>query len=92
MSASSAIAFFNVKPTPAERKAKAKAKPRRKGLSERERSACIAYFRASATERKAMLRDQVSDEDQARLVAFKLGRRNYMRTYRAMKRMATTLL
>jgi hypothetical protein len=84
-------AFFLVK-EPTKPKAKPEAKPRRPGLNKYDQAAIRAYQRASPAERKALLRDQVTAEEQAKFDAFRRHRRDYMAQYRAMRRMATCII
>jgi hypothetical protein len=87
---SAVTAFFLVKPTAAERKARATAKA---GITKAERAAVKAYLKADPVERKAILRaDGINSGKIIDMNAFRRRRRDYMRTYRAMKRMATILL
>jgi hypothetical protein len=93
MSAKSAIAFFLTK-EPANFVQVARGqKPRRPGLSKAEKTAVTAYLRADKVERKALLRaDKVNSGEIIDLDAFRRHRRDYMRTYRSMKRLGTILL
>jgi hypothetical protein len=87
VSSSSAIAFFIVKEP-----AKPKAKSRQSGLSKSDRAAVSAYVRADAIERKRLLRNQVTAENQAKLIARRAWRRGYQAQYRAMRMLATVIL
>jgi hypothetical protein len=78
-------------PCPTVRRAKAKARAKAV-LTERERSAVVAYARASHAERKQMLRDQADLAEKAKLIAERKRRKVYMRHYRAMKAMGTVIL
>jgi predicted site-specific integrase-resolvase len=78
-------------PSPAVRRAKAKTRAKAV-LTERERSAVVAYARASPAERKQMLRDEVEKAEKAKLMAERMRRKVYMRHYRAMKAMGTVIL
>ena len=82
----SAIDFFLVKEPPP------KAESSRAGLNKRDQAAVNAYIRASTTERKRILRDQVSTEKQAKLDARRAWRRGYQAQYRAMRMLATVIL
>jgi hypothetical protein len=91
MCASSAISFFNVKPSSAERKARARAAAKAT-ITKREKAAILAYQRANPAERKRLLRDQVDLAQQVRLDALRAQRRDYMRTWRMLRRLGTVLL
>jgi hypothetical protein len=90
MCASSAISFFNVKPSSAERKARARAAAKAT-ITKREKAAILAYQRANPA-RKRLLRDQVDLAQQVRLDALRAQRRDYMRTWRMLRRLGTVLL
>jgi hypothetical protein len=81
------ISFFIVK-EPTKPKPKAKAT----GISKRDRAAIRTYLAASATERKAILRDQASIEERAKLASRRAWRRAYQQQYRAMRMLATVIL
>jgi hypothetical protein len=84
-------AFFLVKPTPAERKAKPN--PTRSGLTQSERSAVNAYLKADKVERKALLRaDKVTSGQVHTPQTRRAWRKAYMRRYRSRLRLATVIL
>jgi hypothetical protein len=88
------ISFFLTTPAMLRKRAQHphKAKPHRAGLNKHDQAAIRAYQRASAAERKVLLHNQVSAEEQSKLDARRAWRRNYMRQYRAMRLMGTILL
>jgi hypothetical protein len=88
---SAVTAFFIPKPTPAERKATAKAKAKA-NLTKAEEAAIRGYLHADATDRKAILLDQATKTQTARLVARRKWRKAYQRHYRAMAAMATVFI
>jgi hypothetical protein len=89
----SAISFFNTKPelTPAERKARAKAKAKVR-LTKAEQAAIRGYLHADATGRKAILHEQASKRQKAKLLARRKWRKSYQAHYRAMAAMAVVIL
>jgi hypothetical protein len=92
---SAVTAFFIPKPTPTERKTAAKAKARetaKANLTKREKAAILAYQRADNATRKTMLRNQVDMAEQVRQDALRGQRRDYMRTWRMLRRIGTVLL
>jgi hypothetical protein len=90
MSAKSAIAFFLPPPQP---KAKAKATPRRPGLTQSERSAVNAYLKADRVERKSLLRADKLNSGQVHTPETRRAwRKAYMRRYRSRKRIVSIIL
>jgi hypothetical protein len=95
----SAISFFTrpQPPSPAVRRAKAKARARAKAkakanLTKAEQAAIRGYLHADATTRKAILLDQATKRQKAKLLARRKWRKAYQAHYRAMAAMATVFI
>jgi hypothetical protein len=84
------LSFFMTKPK-AERKPKP-ATANKASLNKADQAACRAYFKADPDQRKAILLDQATKREKARLVARRKWRKAYQRQYRAMAAMATVFI
>jgi hypothetical protein len=79
------------KPTADERKAKARATAKA-NLTKADQAAIRGYLHADATARKAILLDQATKRQKAKLLAGRKWRRAYQAQYRAMAAMATVII
>jgi hypothetical protein len=74
-----------------ERKPK-RATANKASLNRADQAACRAYFKADPDQRKAILLDQATKRQKARLLARRKWRKAYQAQYRAMAAMATVII